>query len=272
VQADAESIFNLLNKKVRKFIEDELLAREGYRLGLNNSYEVQSQLKIWKENYMYQLMQSYYADSVKVSEEELVNYYNERHKEENYPVLVNVIEVLSDSLSTIEKIMEEINQGKDIRELALKYSKREWVKEKNGEFGLFPVYMHEEIGRIAETMEVGEIYGPLKVKEGYSVFKLIDKREEKIVPPEPLEKLKDNYIKQLSFRKAKQMMINKTADLAIKYGVSINDEMLKEIPVTNINAFGFRHLGFGGRITAAPLIAPDYNWVRKWIEKMEIIQ
>ena len=168
--------------------------------------------------------------------------------------------------------MEEINHGKDIRELALKYTKREWVKEKNGEFGLFPVFMHGEIGRIAETMEVGEIYGPLKINEGYSVFKLIDKRKEKIIPPEPYEKFKENYFKSLKFQKAKLMMNNKTADLAIKFGVSINHEILKDIPVTNINSFGFRYLGFGGRITAAPLIAPNNNWVEKWIEKMDIIQ
>src|SRR5690606_8732140 len=271
-KTDAESIFNLLNKKVRKFIEEELLVREGYRLGLNNNPEVQSQLKIWKENYMYQLMQSLYADSVQVTEEEVIKYYEERNREKKYPVLVNIIEILTDSISTIEKIMEEINHGKDIRELALKYTKREWVKEKNGEFGLFPVFMHGEIGRIAETMEVGEIYGPLKINEGYSVFKLIDKRKEKIIPPEPYEKFKENYFKSLKFQKAKLMMNNKTADLAIKFGVSINHEILKDIPVTNINSFGFRYLGFGGRITAAPLIAPNNNWVEKWIEKMDIIQ
>jgi parvulin-like peptidyl-prolyl isomerase len=272
METNAEQVFVLLNTRVRKFIEEELLAREGYRKGLNKLPEVQSQLAMWRENYLFQLMQSKYLDSVKVSEEEVLQYYNARHKENEYPVLVNIIEVLTESLSTMEMIVKEIEQGKDIRQLALEYTKRDWVKEKNGEFGLFPVYMHGEIGRAAETMEVGEIYGPLKVPEGYSVFKLIDKQEEKVLPPEPFEKFKDNYIEKLGYDKVKVMITNHTADLAVKYGVSINEDILKAIQVTSISAFGFRYLGFGGRITASPLIAPNTDWVEKWIEKIDIIQ
>lgn len=271
-ETDAESVFRLVNNRVRKFIEDELLAEEGYRRNLDKLPGVQSQMEIWKENYMYQLMKSNYLDSINVTEEEALEYYHARNSEEDYPLLVNIIEILTDSLSTLEKIITEIEEGKDIRKLALKYTKRNWVKEKNGEFGLFPSYKYGEIGRIAGTMDIGEIYGPLKVPEGYSLFKLIDKQEEKSTPPEPFEKLKDNYIENLSFKKAELMMINKTAELAIKYGISINEEILKNIEVTNINAFGFRYLGFGGRITAAPLIAPYTGWVEKWIKKMDVIQ
>ena len=46
----------------------------------------------------------------------------------------------------------------------------------------FPITEHGEIGRIASTMNVGDIYGPLELKEGYSIFKLIDKQEQKIIP------------------------------------------------------------------------------------------
>ncbi|MCK7516464.1 MAG: peptidylprolyl isomerase [Ignavibacteriales bacterium] len=49
-------------------------------------------------------------------------------------------------------------------------------KKSNGEYGLFPVTENGEIGRIASTMNVGDIYGPLELKEGYSIFKLIDKQ------------------------------------------------------------------------------------------------
>ncbi|RPI70268.1 MAG: peptidyl-prolyl cis-trans isomerase [Ignavibacteriales bacterium] len=271
-KTDAESVFILLNSRVRKFIEEELLAEEGFKRGLDKLPGVRSQLGIWKENYLYQLMQSKYLDSVDVSEEEVFNYYSERHKEENYPLLVNVIEILTDSLSAIEEILNEIERGKDIRQLAIEHTKRSWVKTNDGEFGLFPVYMHGEIGKIAETMNIGEIYGPLKVPEGYSVFKLIDKKEEKTISPEPFEKVREDYIEKIGYKKTRVMLTNHTADLAVKYGVSINEEVLKNIPVTNINAFGFRHLGFGGRITAAPLIAPDNEWVEKWIRKMDVIQ
>jgi hypothetical protein len=172
----------------------------------------------------------------------------------------------------VEMILKEIENGKDIRQLALEFTKRSWVKEKNGEFGLFPSFMHGEIGSIAERMEIGEIYGPLKVPEGYSVFKLIDRKEEKTIPPEPFEKFRERYATDLAHKKAKIILNNYTAELAVKFGVSIDEDILERIPVTNINSFGFRHLGFGGRLTAAPLIAPNTGWVEKWINKMSIIQ
>ena len=65
----------------------------------------------------------------------------------------------------------------DFRELAAKYTIREEAKNNNGELGYFNINEYGEIGRKAATMNIGDMYGPIKVPEGYSLFELIDRKE-----------------------------------------------------------------------------------------------
>ena len=121
-------------------------------------------------------------------------------------------------------------------------------------------------------MKIGEIYGPLKVPEGYSIFKLIDKRDSVTTPPQPYAKVKDECKRELLFLKSKLKMDSYTVDLAIKYGVGIDFDVLESIQVTNISSFALRKLGFGGKITAVPIVAPNVDWVQPWQKKIEVIQ
>jgi parvulin-like peptidyl-prolyl isomerase len=218
------------------------------------------------------MLQNNFLDSVKVSDDEVYSYYKQLNKEEKFPQLVNIIEILTDSLNIVDIILQEIKDGKDFSELAKQYTKREWTKKNNGEFGFIPSSQFGEIGRIAATMKIGEIYGPLKVPEGYSIFKLIDKRDSVTAASQSYEKVKDEYKRELRYLKSKLRMDSYTVDLAIKYGVGIDFDVLESIQVTNISSFALRKLGFGGKITAVPIVAPNVDWVQPWQKKIEVIQ
>ena len=225
---------------------------------------------MWRENYLEQMLKNKFIDSAKISDKEAYNYYLKYNKNEVYPEEVNIIEVLTNSPDTVSQIMNELNKGVDIRELASKYSIRDWAKKNNGEFGYFPITSFGTIGKIASRMKIGEIYGPLKVQEGYSIFKLIGKRPSRVDTAQPFVKVKDEMKRYLAIKK-EQNAINKfTVRLARKYGVDINLPVLEKIKVTNINMFGYRFLGFGGRITAAPLMAPDVDWVEPYLKNLNI--
>jgi len=269
---EIEFIRKLLDTKTRQIIERELLAREGFKRGYNLLPEVQAEVNMWVDNYLFQMLQNKYLDSVKVSDDEVYSYYKQLNEEEKYPQLVNIVEILTDSLEIVDIILQEIKEGKDFNELAKQYTKREWTKKNSGEFGFFPTSQFGEIGRIAATMKIGEIYGPLKVPEGYSIFKLIDKRDSVTATSQPYEKVKNEYKRELLFMKSKLRMDSYTVDLAIKYGVGIDFDVLESIQVTNISSFALRKLGFGGKITAVPIVAPNVDWVQPWQKKIEIIQ
>ncbi len=270
---EIEFIRKLLDTKTRQIIERELLAREGFKRGYNLLPEVQRDVNMWTDNYLFQVLQSKFLDSVSVSDDEVHAYYKQLNKEEKYPLLFNIIEILTDSLEIVDIILQEIKDGKDFKEVVKQYTKREWTKKNNGEFGFFPSSQFGEIGRVVATMKIGEIYGPLKVPEGYSIFKLIDKQRDSVTAiSQPCEKVKDEYKRELLFLKSKLRMDSYTVDLAIKYGVGIDFDVLESIQVTNISSFALRKLGFGGKITAVPIVAPNVDWVQQWQKKIEVIQ
>jgi parvulin-like peptidyl-prolyl isomerase len=270
IKYDLNSVAKLLDSETRKVIEDELLAREGIKEGLNYLPEVQKDLKMWKENYLEQMLKNKFIDSAGIEDKEAYNYYLKYYKNEVYPEEVNIIEVLTNSPDTVSEIMNELSKGADIRELASKYSIRDWTKKNRGEFGYFPITSFGNIGKIASRMKVGEIYGPLKVREGYSIFKLIGKRPSRVDTAQPFVKVKDEMKRYLAIKKEQNAINRYTVRLARKYGVDINLPVLEKIKVTNINMFGYRFLGFGGRITAAPLMAPDVDWVEPYLKNLNI--
>lgn len=261
-----------LDNRIRRDIEKELIYREGIIRGYNNLPEVKNEVQTWRLNYLFNALKDKFKDSVQVSNDEVYNYYLENNHPESYPMLVNIIEILVNNLEMVESVFAELKTGVEFEDLAKKYNTREWTKNKNGEYGLFPISQHGEIGKIASTMNVGEIYGPLKLKEGYSIFKLVDKQEEKIIPPKPFEKFEEQYKQELTYRKLYSKITEYTYQLAIKYGVNINVESLENIKVTNLPSFGIRYLGFGGKMTAVPILAPNVDWAEKWIKHQQQMQ
>lgn len=258
-----------LDNRVRRDIEKELLYREGENRGYNNLPEVKKEVETWREHYLFQALKAQYSDSAQVSEDEVYRYYQRNHKPEWIPMQVNIIEILTDSLEIVQKIFNELKDGKDFKEICNRYNKREWTKKSNGEYGLFPVSENGEIGRIASTMNVGDIYGPLELKEGYSIFKLLDKQEQKLIPEQPYEKVKDKYKQDLTYQKLYKNMTDFTYALSVKHGVSLNLDLLEQIKVTTLPSFGIRFLGFGGKMTAVPLIAPNVDWAEQWIKNQQ---
>jgi len=270
VKTDTLSIMRLLNIETRANIEHELLAREGIKEGLQYLPSVQRDLHEWRENYLAQILKNKFLDSAKISNQELYNYYRRYNHDNFYPEEVNIVEVFNRNTQVIDKILNDLKKGVDIKKLAFMYTQRSWTKKDSGEFGYFPITLHGEIGRIAASMKVGDVYGPLKIKGGYSIFKLIGKRAARKELAQPFDKVKDDLRRNLEIQKEHKAITDYTVKLAQKFGIVINGPVLRQIPVTQVNAFGFRYLGFGGRLTAAPLMTPNVDWVEPYLKSLNI--
>ena len=270
VKTDTLSIMRLLNIETKANIEHELLAREGIKEGLQYLPSVQKDLHEWRENYLAQILKNKFLDSAKISNKELYNYYRRYNKDNFYPEEVNIVEVFNRSTQVMDKVLQNLKRGVDIKKLAFRYTQRNWAKKDSGEFGYFPITLHGEIGRIAASMKVGDVYGPLKINGGYSVFKLIGKRAARTELAQPFDKVKDDLRRNLEIQKEHKVITDYTVKLAQKFGIVINGSVLRQIPVTHVNAFGFRYLGFGGRLTAAPLMTPNVDWVSPYLKSLDI--
>lgn len=250
-----------LNKSIKSFIEDEFLAEEGYKQSLHLIPEVKNEIEMWKDFYYSMWFSQSLRKNIDVTEEEVIQYIKNRSIKSPEVILVNVQEILVDSLDQVEMILNKLKDGEDFGELAQKYSKRKWAAEKKGEFGFFPTNLYEEIGRVAEKLNIGEIFAPIETKEGYSIIKLLDKKIEK--PNEEITdftELKDKIAKELKEKKFNEQRDKLVAELAQQHIKNINFELLNSTKVTALNMFVYRYMGFGGKMTAVPIIAPYTSW------------
>lgn len=250
-----------LNKSIKSFIEDEFLAEEGYRQSLHLIPEVKNEIEMWKDFYYSMWFSQSLRKNIDVTEEEVIQYIKNRSIKSPEVILVNVQEILVDSLDQVEMILNKLKDGEDFGELAQKYSKRKWAAGKKGEFGFFPTNLYEEIGRVAEKLNIGEIFAPIETKEGYSIIKLLDKKIEK--PNEEITdftELKDKIAKELKEKKFNEQRDKLVAELAQQHIKNINFELLNSTKVTALNMFVYRYMGFGGKMTAVPIIAPYTSW------------
>ncbi len=263
-QVSYRAILDLLNSKTRHFIEQELLADEGFRQGLEKLPSVQYEYQMWRDNYYFYLLRNMFNDSTAVSDQEVLDYYRAEGKKIDLGDEVKIAVISVDSLEEIERLLDEIDDGADFMAIAMRYSKD------NESIEFAPVVSFGEIGRISEDMKPGEVYGPLKTGDRYTLFKLIDRRRKK--QQGSLESEKENIKKMLSEKKFQEKLAEFTVSLAVKYGFSINEDILSKINVTSINSIVYQMLGFGGKIPAVPLSLPAVYWYNRWKEKHDIIQ
>jgi parvulin-like peptidyl-prolyl isomerase len=84
---------------------------------------------------------------------------------------VRASHILVEKQSQALKVLEELNTGKDFKELARKYSTCP-SRKKGGDLGLFGRgRMIHEFEKAAFALKVGEVSGPVKTQFGYHVIK-----------------------------------------------------------------------------------------------------
>ncbi len=194
----------------------------------------------------------------------------------NLPVIgdiyrVNVQEILCDSMTTVERVFESLAKGISLDSLARKYSKRGAWAAAGGVSGYFPLSQHPELGRRAMLADTAELIGPVKLSEGYSIFKVLGKKRISTEEYPEVDSLRINIKANLTARKRQQSMNVYLASLAKKYSVEIYYRNLNAVEIQPANMFTRRIIGFGGVVTAAPMLYPNWEWVKEWRDGGKIL-
>lgn len=258
-----------LNSRVKMLIEHELIARDAEKQGLRHLPETQLQIGMWRDSYLAQLSKNSFYQNMEISDEALADFIKRRQSEIDTSkiVWVNIVELLTDSLEVIEYALNEVEKGKSLKDIASVHTKRIWTRENGGEFGFFPSILYGELGRTAARLNVGEIYGPLILDEGYSLFQLIDKKEE--TPYASDEQGFNQQGESSDAAELRNSFMAKTVELANKYGVQINDNAFNRLQVKNHNMIVYQYMGFGGRLTAVPLTPSWTEWFEPWLQTIQ---
>lgn len=262
---DMNKIAAQLSSRVKRQIELELIARDGYKRGMESLPEVRSSTDIWRDNYLSTLNFKDVVKNIKITKEDIKEFVDNEKADSIRETEVNIIEILTDSLEVVKEAFKLTNNNKTFKKYAGLHTKRKETKNNGGEFGFFSVSDHGEIGKIAESMEVGDVYGPLQTDNGYSIFKLIAKKQNKIdINKSDISK---SVVAKIKYKKVMDYLESKAVALAEKYKVTINKGILNSLNLTNLQMVVFRYMGFGGRIQAYPYSTPFFKWKEKWEQK-----
>ncbi len=114
--------------------------------------------------------------------------------------------------------------------LAKKFSLRKFSAKNGGDLGWAPI---EKFGLLRSKIfhaKLNELIGPVKIKGYYGIFKVVGKREGKVIP---FEKIKDKVKAAAKFFYRKEIFKNYVGKLFEKNKIHINLNLLKNTPMLN---------------------------------------
>ncbi|MBK6765643.1 MAG: peptidyl-prolyl cis-trans isomerase [bacterium] len=174
-------------------------------------------------------LQSVVAPTIKVSEQEIAEFYQTNQERFRKPGRVRVATITRETLEETQKDYEKILAGADFAWMAEQYSIDDF-KERGGlrdwtGMELFPPAFAEQL----DTTAVGSCLPPLVSDEGYSVMKIVDRE------PGPLQTLDEarEKIRSMVERQKQFKAIDATIlDLRAHAEIVMNDEAIRAMQIS----------------------------------------
>ncbi|WFR63647.1 peptidylprolyl isomerase [Paenibacillus amylolyticus] len=114
-----------------------------------------------------------------------------------------------------DSLLDALEKGEDFEEVARSQSTDSFSRDAGGRLGWIErndPFQSEEILQLAAGLDVGDIAGPVQVKEGYVIIRLNDKEEQQV---QSVDEVRDEIRMQLALSQAdplpqvEQMLRNK---------------------------------------------------------------
>lgn len=207
---DPEGIKTLKMNLLNQLIEKKLLITESGKLGITVSEaEINEQInKIvgeypdtvtfnsrmkeenidiasWKKEIEYQIMldklvRAVAGSDITVTPGEIKEYYDGHLDQYNYPTRVRALQIMLETKEQAQTILDEIKGGADFSELAKTYSISP-DSEKGGDLGFFSEDEMPPSFSVVFKMKPGELSDVVESEYGFHLFKIIDRREAKML-------------------------------------------------------------------------------------------
>jgi parvulin-like peptidyl-prolyl isomerase len=262
-QLDSMTVLQKVSQKVKKFVEEQMITEEAYRQGLIFDSQVQSDLKIWRENYLARLFYKQNLDSIRVKENDIYNYYLDEFVNISNIRLINLRLISIKDLDEVSRILDLLKQGFNFGDIISSYGKTDSLVNDIGETGLKPVLLLGYVGNVASDLKLNEVYGPIKRNDSYTILQVIERKDSNDSLKLSFASIKDQLRNDLRFKYLRTRLNKITSILANKNTVKIYSDVLDKIKTSSIPMFVHRLMGFGGRIAGVPLTLPFSDWITK---------
>ena len=259
-----------LNFQLKQWVQQEILGQEAIQKGLDRKTGVAKQLQMWYQYFLSIMMEDRIDGDVGVKINEVYSYMKYKNPRLILPT-IDVRELRLASPDEIQSAMDECSRGIRFDEVA-----RKWAGDTSSVHHAVTtesirIDERPPIGELAWKTPIGQIFGPIKNKDDYSLFLVVAKRDTQMVSAKGFAASMDTAARQLLAMKKKRAVNVFLAESGEKLGFDIYQDRLKMLKVTHIPMMTYRILGFGGRITAVPFVRPRLDWLNIKASKGNII-
>ena len=205
---------------LEQLIGNKLLLQDARRNLLEGEAEFRAELARMKERLLISYAGNKIIANVRVTDDEIREYYEENKEKFVADATVNASHILVDSEERANEILAEIKSGKISFEDAARANSSCPSSEQGGSLGDFGRgQMVPEFDSAVFSMEVGEISAaPVKTQFGYHLIKLNSKAEAK---PRELAEIKAELGEALLAQKRQKAYESKINQLKIVYPVDL---------------------------------------------------
>ena len=215
-----------LPKILDKWVSNTLMYQEALRRGIDKEAQVQAHLKRLERDYLVNELLDRMTSSVKVGQDQLMQYFNQHKEEFSYEVKITRI-VMADSMQAVQTAAE-IAAGADFQKLAKERSQDALL-----EAGQESRYFARNVGDprmggdpgVVEAifaLSPGQVSGVVPSQEGYQIIKLIDKK--KVKADVTIAEVKPDIEAILSYRRSQAMVDSVLTALRAKAKVELKPD------------------------------------------------
>lgn len=260
----SQTVINkVLSNELKRFMQQEYIYQIGVNMGVEYSDHVKFQLELWRDNLLSQLLKNSYISQIKIADGEIEQYYNDLNSDSVQVSQLNLQSLTTSDLEQVKIILNLIENGNSFNQIVKEFDSSKSVYLENvSEFSRL-----KEFGQamdIIMELDTGEIYGPMKTANGYSLVKIVEKSIISDSIKKEIEDRREDIYQKLFYQKLDQLLEDETIELANKYGIIVNEDFIYSERYSDINIFAHRYMGFGGRIAAVPFTTPFFKWYYQW--------
>ena len=199
-------------------IEQKLLSEKAYNSDVIKTKEYKTELERLKKTLAFQIWLRDYGKTIKVTDKELKNYYNENIYRLKTPLQLKASHILVKTEKEAKALIKKLVKSKNLKADFTKLAKEKSIGpsgSNGGELGWFTKdKMVPEFSNAASILGIGKItQQPVKTNYGFHIIYLDDKKDPATLP---YEKIKDKLKQELMQKKFAQQIQKEAKELRKK--------------------------------------------------------
>ena len=208
-------------------IKEEVLLQKAHDLNLHKREDVALRIEEARREVLLAAIVAYLQEkNVRVSDQEIRDYYNDRESSFMNPEQIKVSHILLSDEKTADEVLAELNRGISFETLAREYSVDTVTAINGGDLGYFgqgDIAQPEFEQEVFKLKQIGDESGIIKTPYGYHIAKLTGRRRGS---QKTFEEAKEEIADRLSKEKFNSLIEDFRNDYNVRVDYNVLDDIV----------------------------------------------